>query len=161
MYIHIMLAQYAHSFRTTSQLTNTCSELDSGLFAPPSGRPQVLQYFPFCKICSMGTLSCSWLVGTFESESTPFCRETLLGLSSIANANITCSLIPHGACFPRLLARSKGGEAMGRRAMFLLASSPGNSWCWVETCTWLWQPSSWHRSFARASSFLTTGVSGS
>lgn len=118
-----MLALYAHSFHITSQLTNPCSELDSGLFAPPSGPLQVLQYFPFCKICSMGTLSCSWLVGAFESESTPFCRETLPSLSSIANANITCTLTPHRTCFPRLLARSKDGEAMGRRVMFLLASS--------------------------------------
>lgn len=53
----------------------------------------------------------------------PFCRETLLSLFSIVNANITCTLTPHRACFPRVFARAEGGEDMGRRAMFLLATS--------------------------------------
>lgn len=53
----------------------------------------------------------------------PFCRETLPTLSTIANANITCMLTLHRACFPRVLARAEGGEAMGRRAMFLSATS--------------------------------------
>lgn len=76
MYTSIyMFAQYAHSCHTPSQLTNTCSELDSSLLAPSNGLFQVLQYPPFGKICILGTLSYLWLAGS--KTLIPFCRETL------------------------------------------------------------------------------------
>lgn len=127
-YTHIHAHTYAHSGYTPSQLTNTCSELDSSLLAPSSGFSQVLQ----CQICTLGPLSCSGLAGASRSDLMPFSRETLSNLSSIVNANIICTMTPHRAQW--LGAGNR--EDMGKRAMFLSATIEGcqpppvNSWCW-------------------------------
>lgn len=127
-YTHIHAHTYAHSGYTPSQLTNTCSELDSSLLAPSSGFSQVLQ----CQICTLGPLSCSGLAGASRSDLMPFSRETLSSLSSIVNANIICAMTPHRAQW--LGAGNR--EDMGKRAMFLSATIEGcqpppvNSWCW-------------------------------
>lgn len=135
--IYMLTQIYAHSGYTASQLTNTCSELDSSLPAPSSGFSQVLQ----CQICTLGPLSCSGLAGASGSDLMPFSRETLSSLSSIVNANIICTMTPHraqwlGAGLPRVLTKAGDREVMGRRAMFLSATIEGcqpppvNSWCW-------------------------------
>lgn len=71
----------------------------------------------------------------------PFSRQTLSSLSSIANANTVCTMTPHraqwlGAGLPRVLTKAGDREVMGRRAMFLSATTEGcqpppvNSRCW-------------------------------
>lgn len=115
----------------------------------------------FCELCSLGTLCCSWLVGAFESELMSFFREILLSVSSIANANITFidtsrGMFPQGAC----QVRGWGGHGKDDGHVPVSLLLQGTLGAGAETSIWLWQPS-WHRSSARASSFLTTGFSGS